>query len=541
MKNYTVIKRDNRIEPFNSEKILTHIKHACYGLNVDPFEIFSNFKIRLKPETKSEDIQTSAIFTAADMIDKNNPDSQFPPARLMLQDLYKDIYGSYNPKFDVNILRGRCQKKYYDKAIFKYYSDSEINELSKVINFENDLKFTYLGLNQLVKKYSIKRYGKPIETPQEIFFLIPLYIFARIKDKVERAKLIKDVYNGLAVFDLFLPTPGMVGIRTNMRGWTSCCGIDMNNSIEAFGNASKAMYKLITKLRAGVGMNSGFISGLGAPIMNGAETHTGITPYLKVNEAISRSSTQPNSGRSGAITNYYPFFHIEIEDILQLKNNKGSDETSVRHSDHAIVFDPIVEERIDNGGDITLFYMNQVKELYPLIGTPEFKKEYERYEKLAEDGEIHGVKIKAESLKDRYYHERYITARIYKVNAKAMQEHSAFNLPVYTSNLCLAGNTKITIKTIDNDIINIDIKDVPKYPKCLVRSKNISNNKIEFKKITNFALMNPKTKVLKITDSETKKSITCTPDHKIYTKNRGYIMAKDLIKDDILDLENELS
>jgi len=441
MKNYIVIKREHgQREPFDSEKILKHFKHACNGLNIDHFELFSNFKIRLKPVMYSKDIQKAAIFTAADMITKTNPDSQFPAARLLLQDLYKDIYGSYNPKFNADILKERINKGYYDKEIFDYYTDDEINDLSSCIDYKYDLSFTYLGLNQLVKKYSIKRNGTPIETPQEIFFLIPLYIFSSIKDKELRKELVQEFYKGLATFQLFLPTPGMVGIRTNMRGWTSCCGINFGNSIESFGNASKSLYKLITKLRAGIGMNLGNISGLGASIMNGAETHTGIQPYAKANEAISTSSTQPNSGRSGAITNYYPFFHIEIESILQFKNNKGSDEASVRHSDHAIVFDPLFRKRLDNDENISLFYMNDIGELYDLIGTPKFEKEYLKYEKMAEDGEIFRKVIKATSLEDRYFHERYSTARNYKTNAKAMQEHSAFNLPTYSSNLCLEIN-----------------------------------------------------------------------------------------------------
>jgi len=440
MENYTVIKRSRdgelKEEPFNSEKPLQHLKEACVGLNVDPFEIFGNFRIKVSNGMKTKDIQKSLIYTAADSINEDNPDSQFPAARLMLQDLYKSIYGSYNPEFNYNTLVQRCKNEYYDNEIFNYYKEEEINELCKVIDYSKDLNFTYLGLNQLVKKYSIKRNKISIESPQEIFFLIPLYVFARIKNKKKRIRLIKETYEQLSDFDIFLPTPSMVGIRTNLHGFISCCGIDFGNSIKSFGEASKALYTLITKLRAGIGMNPGNISGLGAGIMNGAETHTGITPYLKANEAISKSSTQPNSGRSGAITNYYPFFHIEIEDILQLKNNKGSDETSVRHSDHAIVFDPLVKERYKNDEDISLFYMNEVKELYSLIGTPDFKKEYEKYEALAEEGKIFRKVIKARSLKDRYFHERYITARNYKVNAKAMQEHSAFNLPVYNSNLC---------------------------------------------------------------------------------------------------------
>jgi len=462
MTNYKVQKNDGRTEVFDSEKILNHIKYATDGLQgCSPYEIFGNLKIKLNPVMKSSEIQQSAIYTAVDMINPEVPDSQYVPARLLLQDLYKKIYGSYNPVFNADILENRCNIGYYDKEIFNYYTKNEINELAEIIDFSNDYKFTYLGLSQLMNKYSIKRKGLSVETPQEIFFLIPLYVFARVKNSKKRKKLVKKFYKLLASFDIFLPTPHMVGIRTNMKGFTSCAGIDFGNSIESFGNASKSLYKLITKLRAGIGMNPGKISGLGAEIMSGAEKHTGIVPYLQANEKISRSSTQPNSGRSGAITNYYPFFHIEIEDILQLKNNKGSEETSVRHSDHAIVMDPLVRERINKDEDISLFYMNDVGELYEIIGTPRFKEEYLKYEKLAEEGKIYSKKIKATSLEDRYFNERYITARNYKVNAKPMQEHSAFKLPTYISNLCLEIN--LSSFPDEDHILNIEFSRHDEY------------------------------------------------------------------------------
>jgi len=455
-----VIKRDGKKEKFQFDKILYHLKIAVEGLNVDINDIVANLKLRIKPEMKSEEIQKALIQAAADLISIENSDYQFVAARLLLQDLYKNIYGNYNPHFDFNILKERIKKGYYADYVLKYYTKEEINELSKIIDYNNDLKFTYLGLNQMIKKYTVKRNGKPIETPQEAYFLISLYNFCKIKNKRDREYYVKNMYKALSNFDIFLSTPPMVGIRTKMKGWTSCAGVNWGDSIESFGNAAKSTFKLITKLRAGIGADFGSIRGSGADIGNGFEKHTGIIPYLKVNEAITKSSTQPNSGRSGSATDYYPFFHWEIEDILQLKNNKGSDEMSVRHSDHAIIFDNLVYERYKNGKDITLFHMNEVKDLYDLIGTEKFKEKYEEYERKRS---ISKKKISAEHLLKLYYNERYQTARVYKINANEFQKHSAFKIPTVFSNLC----TEINLPAFPDEDFVIKVKNKKEYKQFL--------------------------------------------------------------------------
>ena len=521
MKNTIVIKRNGSKENFQFDKILRHLKDATKDLkNVDYNEIIANLKLRMKPEMSSKEIQDSLIQSAADLIDKEKPNYQYVAARLMLQDLYKEVYGEYKPHFDSEVLKERIKKGYYADYVLDYYTEDEIDELAKVINYENDLKFTYSGLWQMKKKYMVKREGKPIETPQETFFLVSLYNYIKIKNKRERTYYVKNTYKALSNFEIFLSTPPMVGIRTKMRGWTSCAGVNWGDSVEAFGNAAKSTFKLITKLRAGIGTYLGGIRGLGADIGDGFEKHTGIGPYAKVNEAITRSSMQPNSGRSGAATNYYPFFHWEIEDILQYKNNKGSDESSVRFSDHAIVFDEIFYERLEQGKNITLFHTNDVPGLHEYIGTPKFKELYEQYERKRN---IQKKKIPAEYLYKRYFNERYQTARIYKVNGDEFQRHSAFKVPVFFSNLCLAGNTKVETKNGIKELKDVKVGDY-------VKSYNTETNQIEYKKVTASAMTNPKAKVMKITAKNNE--IICTPDHKIWTENRGYVEAKDLKEND---------
>jgi len=527
---YIVVKRDGVEEPFDFDKIYKHMKRACDGLKVDVNKLVENFKIRMNEKMESANIQRSLYSTAASLTNEDEPDWQYASARLLKDDLYQRIYGGHTPKFDYSALKDRIEMGFYDKEILEHYTEDEFNELASYINFERDDNFTYLGLTQMIKKYSIRRNGLSIETPQEIFFLIGAYIFSRNKNKAVRKKKVLTLYEKLSTFKIFLATPPMCGIRSLKRGFTSCAGIDYGDSIESFGNATKNMLKLITRLNAGIGAKSMNIRGLGADIGSGQDEHTGLIPYLKIYEAISRSSTQPNSGRSGAITNYYPFFHCEIEDIMTLKNNKGSDENSVRFSDHSIVFNKLFYERVKSGKEICLFHLNEVKELVEVMGEyKKFKKLYEAFEK---DETKTRKFVSAEYILRRYYNERYITARLYKVNADEMQGHGAFDLPNVSSNLCLRGDTIIIIasKQRKGKHERIYLRDAKIGD--LVLSRNTETKMDEFKRISNVAMTNPKAEVLQIVNGVS--DIVCTPEHKVWTENRGYVKAKDIKRGDNL-------
>lgn len=448
-----VVKRDNSKENFKPEKIYQHINQACEGITgVNPGDILNNLRIKMKSKMKSSEIQQMLVLSAQELISEETPNYDYVAARLLNQDVRKQVYGQYEPIFNVDVIKQRIKKGYYSNEIFDFYTEDEIEDLIKVINWKKDDNFTYLGLVQTSKKYAIKRNGKPIETPQEMFFLIPLYNFAEAyqHNPKQRADLVKRYYKALSDFKLILSTPPMNGMRTVMKGYTSCAGLDLGDSIESIGNASKDMFKLITKLRAGIGINAGKIRGLGADIADGLEEHTGITPYLKVYEKISKSSQQPNSGRSGAVTFDYPFFHWEIENILQLKNNKGTEETRVRQSDHSITFNELFYERYKNNESITLFHMNDVGDLYERIGEPEYFKQ--KYEELEQKRGVQKRTVSAKSIYDTYWNERFGNGRMYKLNAEAMNQHSAFKLPVYTSNLC----REIALPHYPNEDIRFD-------------------------------------------------------------------------------------
>ena len=450
-----IIKNDGRKELLNPDKIHERTLLACDGLTgVSPSEIEMSANLQIANGTKSADIQNYLIKATADLIDEESPNYQYAAARLLNQKLRKEVYDQYLPKDFYESVMSRIKKGYYDKYILDYYTEDEIRYFGKKIKYSKDDKFTYAGLFQLYSKYLIKRKGKVIETPQEANMLINMYCFAKYP-KEERKKWVLEGYKCLSDFEASLPTPIMIGLRSSFRRFISCNIIDAGDSTESLAQAAKSIMQL-TASRAGLGLHAGWIRGLGADIDNGRVTHTGVTPILQGYEKNTKSFTQ--EARNGSTTVYYPFFHIEIENILVLGNNKGTADTRVRQMDHAIVYNKLLLERQVNNEDITLFYINEVPDLiYSMGNYEEFKKLYEHYE--ATIPEKRKKRVSAESILRLYNSERFLQGRVYSMAADNVNQQGMWKLPVISSNLCAEITT--VIKEIEGTSIKRNIK-IPK-------------------------------------------------------------------------------
>ncbi len=289
--------------------------------------------------------------------------------------------------------------------------------------------------------------------------------------------------------------------------------------------------------RAGIGINAGRIRGINSRIRGGEVQHTGVIPFLKKFEATVRCCTQ-NGVRGGSATVHFPIWHQEIEDILVLKNNKGTEDNRVRKLDYSIQITKLFYERFIKNEDITLFSPNNVPGLYEAFGMPGFDELYKKYEA---DKSIPKSTIGAQELFMNMLKERAETGRIYIMNLDHCNTHSSFKDKIYMSNLCVSGDTSISILSDKIGVKDIEIKDLETYLKeddtIKVYSKNLKTNETEFNKVLDFGKTSDSAEVLKITDEDTNKSIILTPEHRVYTKNRGYIMAKELKENDKLVIE----
>ena len=540
-KETTVVKRNGSIEELDLNKLHLMVEESCKDLSgVSASQVEMQSGIQFYSGITTAEIQEILIKSASDLIDLDNPNYQFVAARLLLFTIRKSLYGrSQDHPLFLEHIKNCVNLGVYDPSILINYSEDEINKLDSYINHGRDYLFTYAGLRQVVDKYLVqdRSSGQVYEPPQFMYMMIAATIFAQYP-KETRISYIKKYYDAISKHKINIPTPVMAGVRTPLKQFASCVLVDVDDTLDSIGSSDLAIMRYVAQ-RAGIGINAGRIRGINSKIRGGEVSHTGVIPFLKKFESTVRCCTQ-NGIRGGSATVFFPIWHQEIEDILVLKNNKGTEDNRVRKLDYGIQLSKIFYERFIQDGEITLFSPHDVPGLYDSFGTIEFDSLYLGFEN---NTSIPKKTVKAQKLILDLLKERAETGRIYIMNIDHCNTHSSFIDKVNMSNLCVSGDTEITIefyygkdyvrKTIS--IKNLDgyIND-SNYKDLKVFSYDIDNKLNTTASITAFAQTSPKAKVMRITDEESGKSIVVTPEHKVFTKNRGYLMAKDLTETDEL-------
>ena len=431
----TVTKRDGTREPLDINKFHKVALHACEGLSgvsVSDLEIKTH--IQFYDKIKSSDIQETLIKAAAELITEDEPNYQYVAGRLINYNLRKQVYGTYNPEpLLKHYIRVR-DEGYYDKEMGDVYSVEEFDELQKYIDHDRDNLLTYAAMEQFRGKYLIRNRvtNKFYETPQMAFMLIAMTLFQNYK--IDRMKWVKDLYDATSKFDISLPTPIMAGVRSPQRQFSSCVLIETDDSLDSINATASAIVKYVSQ-KAGIGIGGGSIRAVGSPIRNGDASHTGVIPFYKHFQSAVKSCSQ-GGVRGGAATLYYPIWHYEVEDILVLKNNKGTEDNRIRHLDYGVQFNKVMYERLLSGGNITLFSPSDVPDLYEAFykSTEDFRELYEKYER----SKVRKKTISAIDLFSIFVTERKDTGRIYLMNVDHANEHGSFTdaAPIKMSNLC---------------------------------------------------------------------------------------------------------
>ena len=444
-----IVKRDGTKEHLNIDKIHKVVEHACEGLaGVSSSLIEMNANLQFYDGMTTEEIQEVLVRSANDLISLDVPNYQFAAARLLSYSVNKMVFGEYNAiTLQQNIDRN-IERKVYDSAILDSYTQEEICTLDSYIRHKRDENFTYAGLRQVVDKYLCqdRSSGEIFETPQFMYMMIAATLFANYPAET-RMHYVRRYYDATSLFKINIPTPVMAGVRTPVRQFASCVLVDSDDTLDSIFASDMAIGRY-TAQRAGIGINAGRIRGVNAKIRGGEVAHTGIVPFLKKFESTVRCCTQ-NGVRGGSATTHFPFWHQEIEDILVLKNNKGTEDNRVRKLDYSIQLNKTMYERLLTGGEITLFSPHDVPGLYDAyFGDPVvFQELYEKYERATS---IKKKKISAMELFSALIKERAETGRIYIMNVDHCNTHSSFKDTVYMSNLC----QEITLPTKPLDHID---------------------------------------------------------------------------------------
>lgn len=430
-----VIKRSGTAETLDLDKIHTMVEHACKGLaGVSESQVEMNANLQFFDGVETKDIQEILIRSANDLISLEAPNYQFVAARLLLFGLRKAVYNGHpdgHPPLKEHV--EKCiERGVYDKTILSKYTDEEWDKLNSFMDHDRDYLFTYAGIRQVVDKYLVqdRSTGEIYETPQFMYMMIAVTLF-QDDDPFYRIEYVKKYYNAISKHRLNIPTPVMAGVRTTLRQFASCVLVDVDDTLDSIFSSDMAIGKYVAQ-RAGIGINAGRIRGINSKIRDGEVVHTGVVPFLKKFESTVRCCTQ-NGIRGGSATVHFPIWHQEIEDIIVLKNNKGTEDNRVRKLDYSIQLSKIFYERFIANKDISLFSPHDVPGLYDAFGTPEFDDLYTQYE---QDSSIPKKRINAQELILDLLKERAETGRLYIMNIDHCNSHSSFKDKVNMSNLC---------------------------------------------------------------------------------------------------------
>jgi ribonucleoside-diphosphate reductase alpha chain len=463
-----VKKRNGSIEPLDLDKMHVMVEEACRDLaGVSASQVEMKSGIQFYDGVTTAEIQEILIRAASDLIDLDHPNYQFVAARLLLFATRKSLYGRMKelPNL-IDHINSCVGAKVYDGAIYNKYSLEEIQRADGWIDHTRDFLFTYAGLRQVVDKYLVqdRSTGKVYETPQFMYMMIALTMFAEYP-KDTRMDYVHRYYNAISRHKINIPTPIMAGVRTPLRQFASCVLVDVDDTLDSIFTSDMAIGRYVAQ-RAGIGINAGRIRGVNSKIRGGEVQHTGVIPFLKKFESTVRCCTQ-NGIRGGSATVHFPIWHQEIEDIIVLKNNKGTEDNRVRKLDYSIQISKLFYERFISNGNITLFSPHDVPGLYDAFGTPQFDELYVRYET---DETIPKRTIGAQELILDLLKERAETGRVYIMNIDHCNSHSSFKDKVEMSNLC----QEITLPTYPLNHIDDEFGEIAL---CILSAVNVGKLK----------------------------------------------------------------
>lgn len=443
LKDIEVQKRNGTSEPFNADKIHKVIENACRDITgVSVSDVVMAARLTFFSGMTTSEIHRALTKSAADLITQSTPNYQFVAGRLLSYDIRKIAWGGMAPPKLFDHVTKMVAKGFYTPELLEMYDEAAWNKMNEFIDHDRDLKMSHIGVAEYMTKYAARDRSLtetiPHETPQLTYMLIAALMCSDSKSM----KDIKSYYNDISNHNISLPTPIMAGLRSKVKQFSSCVLIECADTLPSIAATSGAVMLYVAN-KAGIGIGANAIRSEGASVRGGEIRHTGVIPFYRLFESSVKSCSQ-GGVRGGAATLYTSLWHLDIEDIIVLKNNKGTQDTRVRKLDYGIQINDYLYNRLVKGENITLFSPSH-KEV-PGLNDAYFadKKLFaELYEKYEADPTIRKKSIAASELFTKLMIERKDTGRIYIFNVDNVNDHSSFLEPIKMSNLC----AEITLPT----------------------------------------------------------------------------------------------
>lgn len=525
----TIIKRNGSREAFSAEKLNGWSEWAAekLGRSVNWSEVVLHTVSSLPESCTSKDLQEQLIQYC---LGKNTWEYNLMAGRLYAALLIRLIH-----KSDTYPTVKNVQDRLVKAGLMRKldYSEEEYAEIEKIIDHNYNLKYPHYALHQNRKKYALqnKTTGTEYETSQFTYMRMAMAA-AEFEPKEIRLKEVKEYYLEFAQHKINIPTPYYVNLGTKLSGFASCCVYTTKDTAQSLAAADHIAY-MMTVMSAGIGYHLKSRS-MGDPVRGGAIEHQGKVPYARAYVGALGANLQ--NGRGGAGTLYYNAYDPEVETIAKLKNPITPLTRQVRGSDYSFGSNRLVVKQAAKNGDIALFSYYHAPELYEAIYSGDQDYFEELYEKFLASN-LPRKMISARKVVLNALTEAFETGRHYEHFTDHLNAHTPFKDKIYSGNLCVTGDTKI--KYCDEngvDYVNT-IKDFAEQfdetKRYYALSYDVTTKKTTYSLIEDAGVTANTDALYHIIDN-LGNVIKCTPDHKVYTTNRGFVSAKSIVNGDSL-------
>jgi ribonucleoside-diphosphate reductase alpha chain len=476
--NINVKKRNNRLVPFEVEKINRSAERACDNLeNVSASEIVLDAKIKLYDKVKTSEIDKSLISSASSKIEKE-PNYNYVAARLLLNTIYKEVFAEgvdseafelqYHKSFITNL------KKLIKEGILdKRLAEFDLKKVSEAIDTSRDLNWKYLGIQTVYDRYLLHIDGRRMESPQGFFMRVAMGL--ALAEKEDREDWAIKFYNTLSSFDLMSSTPTLFNSGTVHPQLSSCYLNTFEDSIDGiFDGLWQEARK--SKFAGGLGMDVTPYRARGSYIKGTNGENQGPVYFWKLYGDMLVAVNQGGK-RKGAGCAYLETWHADIEDFLELRKNVGDERMRAHDMNTANWIPDLFLKQVEKDEDWYLFSPNETPELHEIYGE-NFESKYWEYVEKGKNGELRVFKeVKAKDLWKKMLKALFETGHPWITfkdpsNIRYSNQHVG---TVHSSNLC----TEILLHTTPTKYSEGNLREVEEHGEtavCNLASINLKNH-----------------------------------------------------------------
>lgn len=455
---------DGSEDKITEGELRARIEYAAQGFKtINPDEVLESSITNFYDGIREDEVEASNIMAAKAKIEAE-PDYSFVAARLLLDKLYRETMGEEASSRKLNQRHAAYFKEYLDKGIEQEHLspallDFDIAKLAAAMDLENDLLFTYLGLQTLYDRYFIHHEEKILETPQIFWMRVAMGLAVNEGDRKNERAI--EFYTVLSRFLYVSSTPTLFNAGTPHQQLSSCYLLTISDDLDHIFKTVKDN-ALLSKWAGGIGDDWTNVRATGSRIKGTNGRSQGVIPFLKVANDTAVAVNQGGK-RKGAMCAYLETWHLDVEDFLELRKNTGDERRRTHDMNTANWIPDLFMKRVARKESWTLLSPSDAPDLHDLYGMA-FENRYLEYEKMCETGEItHFKKIEAVQLWRRMLSMLFETGHPWITfkdpsNIRSPQDHVGV---VHSSNLC----TEILLNTSEKEtaVCNLGSINLPKH------------------------------------------------------------------------------